>query len=210
MHSSWAGYNHAVASDPYGTEAVLRVADQFDGMTRSQLAWGVEQESGWDPAKVNPWTHAGGLIQWMPKLHPYAANAPNMTREEQAPLVARFFAPFRGHFTGRNSDVYLAIAYGEALLKDWPDERVVSQAGEEHDVWRQNPPWRSPGNGPVTVGSIRAYGGEPFFPGGPSETPVSLPPRQIATAGASGAGGALAVILAALGALAFAWRARHG
>ncbi len=168
----WPGYDHAVLVDPDGVRAVLDVAPGL-GISRRQLAWDVEIESKWNPEAQNPdppkGTGASGLIQWIPTtahgLGTSVAALRTMSRAAQAPYIQRYLAPFVGHFA-KPTDSYLAIASGNTRFLSRPDSDVVGAV--DSVTWAQNPAWRGPHNGPVTIGSIRAYGTPPGA-GGPDD-----------------------------------------
>ena len=203
--TDWSAFTHARASDPQGVEAVLRVADAL-GMSRRGLAWSIVNESGWRPNAKNA-LGAEGLIQIMP-MHKYGIGSSNLTRAQQAPLIKRYFSPYVGALSTRVSDIYLAIGYPKALVQGWDDSAEVSAIGNE--IWRGNPGWRSEGGkGPVTVASIRAYGGEPP-PGGPAEDGSDAPPVPPKRADAGGSGGGIAALLFVAALFAAAWKVRHG
>lgn len=182
--NTWASFTQARAVDPVGVDAVLRAGDAV-GASRRGLAWAVVNESGWRPDAQGPDGH-NGLLQFSKS---FAPNAYTLSREEQAPLVKRYLAPWKKYFTGRVSDVYLAIAYPQALKEGWDDDAIVDSF---EDVWKKNPAWRTSPNGPITVGSIRAFGGEPP-PGGPDETGPLTPPSPVASSPSSGGGIAAAI-----------------
>lgn len=119
-------------------------------------------ESGGHAAAKNP-SGATGLIQWMPKVFesmPKPAgyegvrhsDLPDLTAEEQVPLVMEYF---KGRGLGPNSDIgdyYLAVAAPGMLGQ--PDSKVVYPKGSA--AWTQNPAWRPADGGDITVGSIKA------------------------------------------------------
>lgn len=205
---AWRGYDAAKASDPSGVEAVLQVADALR-LSRRALAWCVEVESRWKPGARNPPPPKGsgavGLIQWIPStLRGLGYTSPDavaaMTRAQQAPIVKAYLLPFASKVR-KPSDIYVAIASGR-VWSDRPDSDVVGAVGSV--TWQQNPAWRSAYGGPVTMGSIRAYGTPPAT-GGPSDEPPTAPP---ASAGGLRGVGTLA-ILAGVG--YGVWRAfEHG
>lgn len=149
----------ATSSAPARTTSPARAAvlDALAGLTfpRAELDAAIRIESGWNPAAVNPTTHAVGLIQFMPRTL-QALGFPGSWQDfsqlgalEQVPWIRRYFARWKWRTPG---DTYVALAYPAALGK--PDDELVAMEGSP--IWNQNPAWRSPGNGPVTVGSIRA------------------------------------------------------
>ena len=134
--------------------AVLGLLSEL-GWPRAELDAAIRIESGWNPAAVNPTSHAVGLIQFMPRTLRalgYAGSWQDFAKlgaMEQVPWIRKYFSRWRWRVPG---DTYLAIAYPAALGK--PDDELVAMEGSP--IWNQNPAWRSPGNGPVNAGSIRA------------------------------------------------------
>ena len=125
------------------------------GYPRAELAAAIRIESGWNPAAVNPTSHAVGLIQFMPRTLQalgYAGSWQDFAELDalqQVPWIRKYLSRWRWRVPG---DTYLALAYPAALGK--PDDELVAMEGSP--IWNQNPAWRSPGNGPVNAGSIRA------------------------------------------------------
>lgn len=122
---------------------------------RAELDAAIRIESGWNPAAVNPTSHAVGLIQFMPRTLQrlgYGGTWQEFARLgalQQLPWIRKYLSRWSWRVPG---DTYLALAYPAALGK--PDDELVAMEGSP--IWNQNPSWRSPGNGPVNAGSIRA------------------------------------------------------
>lgn len=152
----WAGWTHARAVDAAGVDAVLEATSRWNP---HEVAWAIEVESGWDPAAVNPDSQAAGLIQFLPftqKLLKMPVAAQLLSRADQAPYVAAYFERVASQIQAPG-DLYLAIA-GPKLLGR-PDSSRVAPVGST--TWTQNPGWREPNDGPITVGSVRRYGTPP-------------------------------------------------
>jgi soluble lytic murein transglycosylase-like protein len=156
---TWAGLQAALASDPGGVRKVLDVSVDL-GIDTKELAHVIEIESGWRPDALNPSTRATGLLQFMPSTAAAMGTTVDalarMTRAEQATYVRRYLAPYARRIR-RAGDVYVAVA-GPAGLGQ-PDAAILYDVGSPG--WTANPGWRTPGDGPVTVGRIRAIGRAP-------------------------------------------------
>jgi hypothetical protein len=127
------------------------------GFPRAELDAAIRIESVWNPAAVNPATHAVGLIQFMPSTL-RALGFPGTWQDfaklgalEQIPWIRAYLSRWKWRVPG---DTYLALAYPAALGE--PDDKIIAVEGDGSLIWEQNPLWRSPGGGPVTAGSIRA------------------------------------------------------
>jgi len=174
---AWTGLRRALAEDPEGVAAVMRVVRKIpisEGRATSspplwvELARWIEVESGWRPDALHPQTHASGLIQWMPRTAQIYGVTPEqiraMSRAEQAPLVERYTAKVAQHYGGlrRAGDLYVAGAYPVAL--SYPADKVIAEQGSA--IWQQNPAWRDrqvPGE-PVTVRRLLELGQPPPLP----------------------------------------------
>jgi hypothetical protein len=192
MVTPWNGLRRAVASDPAGVGAVLRVADALD-WSRAELAWVCEFESGhtFSPSALGRDSRGieySGLIQigsfnlsaigW--RGTPAAFRA--LTLTEQAPYVETYLRKTRARWQ-RPGDLYIAVAGPKYLGK--PDATIVGPVGGR--VWNDNPAWRPASGGPVTVGSIRRIAvnvppGAPveFERWVPADKPVTPGPRRVA------------------------------
>lgn len=130
---------------------------QTGGYPEGELDRTIWLESRWDPAAQHPQTKATGLIQFMPNHLRRWGYTPTevqrMTAEDQAPLIGRYFreANAFGRYQAPG-DTYLAIAAPAFLGR--ADSAIAYPVGSR--AWESNPAWRSAGDGPVTVGSIRA------------------------------------------------------
>lgn len=148
------GIQRASADD---LEALERIATQGD-FDPDEMATIISVESGWKPDSHNS-IKAGGLIGFLPSTLEKLGwtKGPEafwqLSIGEQLPWVERFYAPF-AHRIHRRGDLYMATFWPEGVGK--PDDEVIAAADGPHvKVWEQNPGLRSPGNGPITVGSVR-------------------------------------------------------
>lgn len=189
--SAWGDFDRALAEDPAGVEAVLLAADAAD-LSRRELAWVIQRESGWDPAARNPSTNASGLIQFIPSTlsslgyggSPEQFRA--LSRAEQAPWIEKLY---RGRKVPRG-DLFLANYWPAAAGKD--DSYVIAEA---HDAgwcvdhpsanWCVNKGLRDGPDGPITAGSVRTKGTPPSA-GGPSDVPAPAQPVAAASIKKSG------------------------
>lgn len=144
-----------------------RVIQSVEGISYNPdaLARIIHFESGGKPGIVNPKSGATGAIQWMPKVFASMEkppgyegvrfeDLPDLTLEEQLPLVEAYFKE-RGLAPDADAgEMYLAVAAPAFLGKD--DGAVVYRKGSK--AWEQNPAWRPAGGGDITVGDIRAKG----------------------------------------------------
>lgn len=115
----------------------------------------MQNESGFDPAAVNPSSGASGLIQFMPQtakgLGSSVEAIRKMSRPEQLPLVEKFFKPFAGKLhTAR--DHYLAVFMPNRV--GHPPDEVIAVAGEK--VYDQNKGLDVDHDGVLTVGNVGA------------------------------------------------------
>lgn len=179
----WAGYKRAIAADPSGVAAVLGVALPVTPHRATlvpspvdELANIIENESGWEPGAVNAMSGATGLIQFMPQtaknLGTTVAALRTMSRGEQAPFVAKYFAAFHG--IDKPGDLYTATFFPAAVGQ--PDDYVIAtKDGLMKQVWEQNPLFRSPNDGPIVAGNVRKKG----VPKTPRPTdPIAPPPPK--------------------------------
>ncbi len=193
LPDKWRGYRSAVLTDPAGVASVLNAATVL-GIDRAELAWAVERESGWNPRAKNPdppkGTGASGLIGFLPSTQRLLSMPDPMTlsRTAQAPYVAKYLAPDAKQFK-RPGDLYLSIAGGPSILSR-DDASIVGGVGSK--VWGQNPAWLPADGGPVTVGSIRAYG--------TPDSPLPSDPGKAVPASAGPSSGIMVAGIAIVGA----------
>ena len=198
---AWDGYESALSSDYDGVFAVLAKSDGFRATdarraispsVKAELAWIVENESGWNPAARNKYTDASGLIQFMPDTAKgmfglSVAEIRGMTRKQQAKLVGDYYSRILKS-TGpvnRPGDLYLATFYPAAMSKD--DDFIIFPVDSKG--WEQNKGLREPGDGPITAGSVRRKGIPSSLPpsGFPDDAPKDKPTRAGGQGGSWGA-----------------------
>lgn len=116
----------------------------------------IQLESGGKPDAVNPTSGATGLIQFMPDtakaLGTTTEELANMPVEDQVRFVVKYFENAGINENSTPDDYALAVAAPAFVGK--PDDTVVYEKGSK--AWEQNKPWRPPGGGDITVGSIKA------------------------------------------------------
>lgn len=132
-------------------------------------------ESGGNPSARNPESGATGLIQFMPSvaraLGTTTDELAKMSATEQLPFVMRYLSERGVTSDSPQSDYILAVAAPAFIGR--PPETVVYRKGSK--AWEQNPGWRPPDGGDITVGSIQAFygGGAPAKAAAPSAEPRS-------------------------------------
>lgn len=145
-------------------QRAIQSSEDLQGYNADALARIISFESGGKPGAKND-SGATGLIQFMPKVFDGMkkppgyegvthADLPDLTVEEQLPLVAAYFRQAGVPADADVGEYYLAVAAPAALGK--PDETVVYRRGSK--AWEQNPAWRPAGGGDITAGDIRAKG----------------------------------------------------
>lgn len=116
----------------------------------------IQLESGGKPDAVNPTSGATGLIQFMPDtakaLGTTTEELAKMPVEDQVRFVVKYFENAGINENSTPDDYALAVAAPAFVGK--PDDTVVYEKGSK--AWEQNKPWRPPGGGDITVGSIKA------------------------------------------------------
>lgn len=172
---AWSGFKKALADDPAGVSEVLTQGEKAIPVSgqraaiaspsvAEELAHVIEIESRWNPQAQNPQTHATGLIQFMPStalsLGTNVHELAGMNLGQQAPYVAKYFSRIQDPAV-HVGDIYLMV-FAPAFGGSHGDTDVIFDVGTQG--WKQNPGLRGPGNGPITVGSVRRKGTPP--PGG--------------------------------------------
>lgn len=105
-------------------------------------------ESSNNPAAVNPYTNAAGLIQFMPStLLPWRLTpqeVARMTYNNQLNLVVKYLSPYKTRIKSV-TDLYLSIFYPYAMAM--PDSYILgSERGIQSAIFKQNPGFRNKTN----------------------------------------------------------------
>jgi len=152
-------------SGPVASEAVKKaVLDAIvaRGYPREQGAKAISRESGWKPMAVacmgaDKHPVAGGLMQFISGTLKSVgfAGAPDqfaaLTGEQQLPYLLKFIGKMpRAPANPRPGEFGLALFVPGFVGK--PESTVIYDVGTLG--WEQNPGLRTPGGGPVTVGSV--------------------------------------------------------
>lgn len=136
-------------------EELVQHADQA-GLDPAAVAAVLRLESGGRPGAVNATSGATGLIQFMPNTARGLGISTDRLREmsaaEQLPYVMRYFRNAGLTEQSPPGDYFVAVAAPGFVGR--PDDTVVYRQGSA--AWEQNRPWRPPGGGDITVGSIKA------------------------------------------------------
>ena len=127
--------------------------DKYPGLTREEIYQIIQGESGFDTRAVNP-SGATGLFQFMPttarELGYTPAQIQNMTAAEQLEVYDQYLD--RWNYTGSN---HLGIMQAAPAYAGRSGSSVIYARGTP--AWNQNPGWRPPGGGDITVDSINNY-----------------------------------------------------
>lgn len=131
------------------------------GWDPSGIALVISQESGFNPAAVNPRSGASGLIQFMKTtaegLGTTVEAIRTMSAEEQLPYVEKFFQQAMRRVPSRLED-YELIVLGRGDLVNAPDDAVVFPASTNpKSAYVQNRELDKAKKGFVSVGDIRAH-----------------------------------------------------
>lgn len=115
-------------------------------------------ESGIDPAAVNPYSGATGLIQFMPdtarSLGTSTAALKAMDNVSQLDYVEKYFRPYAGRITSPQ-DMYLITFFPRALGK--PDNYVLqTDTISAARIAGQNAPYDLNKDQAITAGELRA------------------------------------------------------
>lgn len=132
----------------------LADAAEAEGLDPVAVAEIMALESGGRPDARNP-SGATGLIQFMPStargLGTTTEALGRMSAAEQLPYVMRYFR--NAGLTADSPPGDYAVAVAAPAFVGRSDDTVVYPRGSQ--AWQQNRPWRSGGDGDVTVGSIK-------------------------------------------------------
>jgi hypothetical protein len=114
-------------------------------------------ESGGKADARNPKSGATGLIQFLPSiardLGTSTEELASMSATEQLPFVMKYLSD-RGVTSDSPTEDYVMAVAAPAFIGK-PPETVVYRKGSKE--WEQNPAWRPPGGGDITVASIGRF-----------------------------------------------------
>lgn len=156
-------YKPFARSDVIGQEALTqdrefmsqlaRMQEKYPGLTQREIFLVIKGESSFNPRAVNK-SGARGLFQLMPDSAREAGvdydSILDMSPAEQLRAYEKYLD--RWNYKG---DVSLGVMQGAPAYRNASKDTVVYEVGSS--AWKQNPGWRSNGNGPITVGSIDDY-----------------------------------------------------
>lgn len=120
----------------------------------------IRHESGGDPAAVSS-EGASGVLQIMPSnlramgIEPEAFR--KLSATEQVPYVVRFFKERGLTADSTPEDYAMAVAASDPKFRTASDDTVVYP--KDSAGWKANKPWRPPGDGDITKGSILKFYG---------------------------------------------------
>lgn len=136
------------------------ITDTLNGnVIAFDLARLMYSESRLNPAAVNPYSNATGLIQFMPatadSLGTTVAKLRNMTVQQQLVYVKKYFhSPgLSGKTYNGLGDLYLGIFYPVAVGK--PNSYVIGQSPNK--VYTQNKVFDIDNDGVITAGNVRTF-----------------------------------------------------
>lgn len=138
--------------DPSFIQAVEDLSAKYN-IDPSEVYKVIQGESSFNPRAKNP-SGATGLFQFMPatarELGTTTDAILSMTPTEQVALYDKYLSRWKYDGSNRLGVMQAAPAYASR-----GPEEVIYPVGSP--AWKQNPGWRSSGNGPITVRSINAY-----------------------------------------------------
>lgn len=127
--------------------------EKYPGLTREELYQIIQGESGFDTTATNP-SGATGLFQFMPatakELGYTTAEIQNMSASQQLQVYDEYLE--RWNYDGGN---HLGVMQAAPAYASRSESHVAYRRGSA--AWNQNPGWRPPGGGDITVGSINEY-----------------------------------------------------
>lgn len=136
------------------------ITDTLNGnVIAFDLARLMYSESRLNPAAVNPYSNATGLIQFMPatadSLGTSVAKLKNMTVEQQLVYVKKYFhSPgLVGKTYNGLGDLYLGIFYPVAVGK--PNSYIIGSSPNK--VYTQNKVFDIDNDGVITAGNVRTF-----------------------------------------------------
>jgi hypothetical protein len=148
------------SSDPEDFEDDLMLYASEAGLDPDAIRPLVRRESGGDPKAVNKDSGATGIIQFLNddiagSVGTSLEALKGMSAQEQLPYAIEYFKT-RGINESSTPDDY-AMAVAAPGYMGRSDDTVIEEYKKGSDAWTQNPGWRPPGGGDITVGSIKAY-----------------------------------------------------
>lgn len=148
----------AELNDPEDFEDDLMLYASEAGLDPDAIRPLIRKESGGDAQARNKDSGATGILQFLnddiaKSVGTSLEALEGMTAQEQLPYVIEYFKT-RGIDENSEPDDY-AMAVAAPTFVGKPDTDVVYPKGSK--AWEQNPGWRPPDGGDITVGSIKAY-----------------------------------------------------
>jgi len=154
-----------------GPTASKEIRDQIiaagvkKGYPAADVNKAVSRESGWHASALNcqgadKHPVAGGLMGFLDSVAKHLGfdgtidQFAALTAEQQLPYCLKFIAGMPSSTLHLPGDFGLALFTPAYVNK--PDEYVIYEVGTQG--WEQNPGLRTPGNGPITAGSVRKTG----------------------------------------------------
>ena len=143
----------ALTKDREFMSQLARMQEKYPGLTQREIFLVIKGESSFDPRATNK-SGARGLFQLMPDSAREAGidydSILDMSPAEQLRAYEKYLDRW-----GYSGDVSLGVMQGAPAYRNAAKNTVVYEVGSS--AWKQNPGWRSGGNGPITVGSIDDY-----------------------------------------------------
>ena len=143
----------ALANDAAFQAKADEMIAKYPGLTKQKLYKVIQGESGFNTRSVAR-SGATGLFQFMPatakELGYTTGQIQNMNAAEQLEVYDKYLT--RWNYNGTNE---LGIMQAAPAYASRPPSAVIYPVGSA--AWKQNPGWRSSGDGDITVASINAY-----------------------------------------------------
>ena len=147
--------NAEVFEDPSFSRMLGDIA-RYYGIPIQDIITLMDKESSFDPTAENPDSGAYGLFQFMPQYVDRLGITPQELVEANPQQQLELFHRYLELHNYQQGDK-LGIIWAAPAFKDRSDDTVVYEKGSP--AWRDNPAWRPPGGGSITVGSINRYYG---------------------------------------------------
>lgn len=126
---------------------------KYPGLSKGEIYQIIQGESAFDTTATNR-SGATGLFQFMPatakELGYTTSQIQSMSAAEQLQVYDEYLS--RWNYTGSN---HLGVMQAAPAYGSKPDSFVAYRRGSA--AWTQNPGWRPPDGGDITVGSINEY-----------------------------------------------------